>query len=36
MYSVGYNDNKSFRKVFRKFTGITPSDYKLRYSRLMN
>ncbi len=28
---VGYNDNKYFRKLFKKVTGIKPSDYKKLY-----
>lgn len=33
MYEVGYSDTKAFRNIFRKFTGLTPSDYKGRYNR---
>jgi transcriptional regulator GlxA family with amidase domain len=33
MYSVGYNDAKSFRELFRRVTGLSPNDYKLRYNR---
>jgi len=32
MYDVGYNDNKAFRDVFKKFTGMKPIDYRKRYS----
>lgn len=27
-YKVGYNDNKYFSKVFKKITGMSPSEYK--------
>lgn len=33
MYDVGYLDGKSFRAVFRKFTGLSPADYKQKYNR---
>lgn len=32
MYEVGYSDPKAFREVFRKVTGLSPQDYKTRYS----
>jgi transcriptional regulator GlxA family with amidase domain len=35
MYIVGYNDNKAFRTVFRKHTGLTPIDYRNKYNRGM-
>lgn len=31
LYSIGYNDNKSFRNLFKKFTGLTPTDYRKKY-----
>ncbi|MEO7977996.1 helix-turn-helix domain-containing protein [Flavobacterium sp.] len=31
MYEVGYCDVKAFREVFRKFTGISPLEYKKKY-----
>ena len=31
MFSVGYNDTKSFRKVFRKHAGVSPSEYKKKF-----
>lgn len=34
MYTIGYSDSKSFRELFRRFTGLSPNDYKLRYNRL--
>lgn len=33
MYDIGYLDSKSFRTVFRKFTGLSPVDYKNKYNR---
>lgn len=33
MYAVGYTDNKAFRNIFRKYTGFTPTEYKLKYNR---
>lgn len=33
MYEVGYNDTKAFREVFSRVTGMSPVDYKLRYSK---
>ena len=27
MYEVGYSDNKAFREVFRKITGMSPIVY---------
>ena len=32
--SVGYEDVGGFRRVFRKIVGLTPSDYRRRFSRL--
>jgi transcriptional regulator GlxA family with amidase domain len=34
MYDAGYNDIKTFREVFKKITGLTPQDYKRKYSRV--
>jgi len=33
MYDIGYNDGKAFRNIFRKYTGLTPAEYKSRYNR---
>lgn len=33
MYDVGYTDTKAFRSVFRKITGLTPVEYRNKYSK---
>ena len=33
MYSVGYTDNKTFRTLFKRITGVSPLAYRERYSR---
>lgn len=33
VYEIGYNDVKTFRKVFKRITGLTPLDYRRKYSR---
>lgn len=33
MYEVGYSDNKAFREVFRKITGMSPIEYKAKYNK---
>ncbi|RZJ72125.1 helix-turn-helix domain-containing protein [Flavobacterium sp.] len=33
MYDVGYTDTKSFRDVFKKITGLTPVEYRNKYSK---
>ena len=33
MYEVGYSDEKAFREVFRKITGLSPLEYKERYNK---
>jgi transcriptional regulator GlxA family with amidase domain len=33
MYEVGYSDTKAFRTIFRKYTGLSPVEYKSKYSR---
>ena len=35
MYHVGYNDEKAFRKTFKKFTGLSPLEYRRKYNREM-
>jgi AraC-like DNA-binding protein len=29
---VGYNDAKAFREVFKKHVGISPMEYKRKFS----
>lgn len=33
MYAVGYSDNKAFRSVFKKITGLSPLVYRNKYNR---
>lgn len=33
MYDVGYSDVKAFREVFRKFTGMSPLEYRNKYNK---
>lgn len=33
MYDVGYSDIKAFRDVFRKFTGVSPLEYRRKYNK---
>lgn len=33
MYAVGYTDNKAFRSVFKKVTGLSPLAYRKKYNR---
>ena len=35
MYGVGYNDEKAFRNTFRKYTGLSPLEYRSKYNREM-
>ena len=35
MYDVGYIDEKAFRKTFKKYTGLSPMDYRKKYNREM-
>ena len=34
MYDVGYTDTKAFRDLFKKITGLTPTEYKNKYSKM--
>lgn len=34
MYKVGYTDSKAFRVTFKKITGLSPVQYRSKYSRL--
>ncbi|MDF2186800.1 helix-turn-helix domain-containing protein [Paraflavitalea sp. CAU 1676] len=33
MYDTGYTDIKAFRDVFRKVVGMSPGEYRLKYTR---
>jgi len=33
MCDVGYSDDKAFREVFKKITGLSPLDYKAKYNK---
>jgi transcriptional regulator GlxA family with amidase domain len=33
MYKAGYNDVKAFRSTFKKLTGLSPLEYRNKYSR---
>jgi len=33
---VGYEDTNSFRKLFKKNTGLSPKEYRDRFTRLRN
>lgn len=33
MDDVGYTDNKAFREVFKKVTGLSPLDYRVKYNK---
>lgn len=33
MYEVGYADNKAFRTIFKKLTGLTPVEYRNKYNK---
>ena len=33
MYEVGYSDDKAFREVFRKITGMSPLEYRSKYNK---
>lgn len=35
MYKVGYTDNKSFRTTFKRLTGLSPIQYRSKYSPLL-
>lgn len=35
MYTVGYNDEKAFRNIFKKYTGLSPIEYRRKYNREM-
>lgn len=33
MYQVGYHDEKAFRKTFKKYTGLSPLEYRRKFNR---
>jgi len=33
MYDTGYSDIKAFREVFKKYTGLSPLDYRNKYNK---
>jgi len=33
MFDVGYNDFNAFRKIFKKFAGLSPQAYQRKYNR---
>jgi len=35
MFDVGYTDTKAFRTTFKKITGLTPADYRNKYSKVV-
>jgi transcriptional regulator GlxA family with amidase domain len=35
MYASGYSDDKSFRNLFKKYSGLTPVEYRKKYNREM-
>ncbi len=35
MFGIGYNDEKAFRATFRKYSGLTPKEYQMKYNREM-
>jgi transcriptional regulator GlxA family with amidase domain len=35
MFHVGYNDTKAFRNTFKKYTGLSPMEYRNKYNREM-
>ncbi|MFT4738192.1 MAG: transcriptional regulator GlxA family with amidase domain [Paraglaciecola sp.] len=35
MYGIGYNDDKAFRTTFRKYSGLSPKEYRAKYNREM-
>jgi transcriptional regulator GlxA family with amidase domain len=35
MYDVGYSDTKAFRTVFKKITGLSPVQYRNKYSNII-
>jgi transcriptional regulator GlxA family with amidase domain len=36
MYDVGYADTKAFRSIFKRITGLSPIEYKNKYSKALS
>ncbi len=36
MYQVGYTDNKTFRNIFKKITGLSPKEYKKKFNKTVD
>lgn len=36
MYKVGYTDTKAFRNTFKRITGLSPLQYRIRYNKAVN
>ncbi|HRO43304.1 MAG TPA: helix-turn-helix domain-containing protein [Flavipsychrobacter sp.] len=34
MYAIGYSDIKAFRSTFKKITGLSPANYKNKYTKM--
>lgn len=34
IFNIGYSDTKAFRDIFKKYTGLSPNDYKKKYNRV--
>jgi transcriptional regulator GlxA family with amidase domain len=32
-YDVGYSDTKAFRKIFKKYVGLSPIEYRIKYNK---
>ncbi len=35
MYGIGYNDEKAFRNTFKKYSGLSPKEYRNKFNREM-
>lgn len=35
MFSIGYNDEIAFRNTFKKYAGLSPKEYQMKYNREM-
>ena len=36
MYKVGYTDTKAFRNTFKRITGLSPLQYRIRYNKAVS